>query len=478
MTTAAPTRAGTARLSEVARKVVQPTGIVSTGWPAVEQTCRTKLGVAFDEWQAGAGRLILAKREDGSLAAEIDGVGMSLPRQVGKTYLLAGLIFGLCVNTPGLLVIWSAHHSRTHAETFLSMQAFSERPKVRLVVDQVFTGSGKEEIRFRNGSRILFGARERGFGRGIPGVDILVMDEAQILSDTALENMLATLNTSRFGLQLYIGTPPKPDDIIAGRSEVFMRMRTDATAGDSEDMVWIECGADRNVDLDNPDEFWAQVAKANPSYPHRTRKPAILRLRRKLKLDGFLREGLGIWPSDDEVDIFDMRRWASAPLLDRQADPPTRAALVIAASPDRRKACIGIAGEYDGRTLVLCHSLPLGQVAAKVAELQEAQDIAEVALAGAPPKGLKPQLVQLGVEFEQLANTEMGAACAAFQEAVRDGTVVHVGQPELDAGVARARTRMVGQSEQWVEDTEPALVACSGAFYRWGLQEAPLPAIY
>ena len=72
VTTAAPTRAGTARLSEVARKVVQPTGIVSTGWPAVEQTCRTKLGVAFDEWQAGAGRLILAKREDGSLAAEID----------------------------------------------------------------------------------------------------------------------------------------------------------------------------------------------------------------------------------------------------------------------------------------------------------------------------------------------------------------------------------------------------------------------
>ena len=36
----------------------------------------------------------------------------------------------------------------------------------------LYTGSGDEEVRFTNGSRILFGARERGFGRGIAGVEI------------------------------------------------------------------------------------------------------------------------------------------------------------------------------------------------------------------------------------------------------------------------------------------------------------------
>lgn len=222
-----PTRPGTTRLSEVARHVVKPSGITSTGWPAVRETCRVKLGITFDEWQDGAGKLILAKRDDGKLAAMIGGAGMSLPRQVGKTYLLAGMIFGLCINTPGLLVIWSAHHARTHGETFLSMQAFANRAKVKPHIQQVYTGSGDEEIRFVNGSRILFGARERGFGRGIPGVDVLVMDEAQILSDKALENMLATLNTSQFGLALYVGTPPKPDD----NAEAFTRMRTEALSG-------------------------------------------------------------------------------------------------------------------------------------------------------------------------------------------------------------------------------------------------------
>jgi hypothetical protein len=177
------------------------------------------------------------------------------------------------------------------------------------------------------------------------------------------------------------------------------------------------------------------------------------------------------------VAVFDMRKWASAPVLDRNAVAPGRAVLVVSATPDRHGACIGIAGECGDKTLVLCHSMPLSAVAAKVAELTQDQDIVEVALAGAPPKGLQPELTRLGVEFVTLSNTEMGAACAAFQEAVKDATVVHVGQPELDAAVANARTRMVGESEQWdrrdIKIDDSPLVAVSGAFYRWGLLVEP-----
>ena len=79
------TKSGTTRLSDLARKVVAPRDITSTGWPSVRNLCEQKLGLTFDDWQHGAGRVILSKREDGKLAAMIDGVGMSLPRQVGKT---------------------------------------------------------------------------------------------------------------------------------------------------------------------------------------------------------------------------------------------------------------------------------------------------------------------------------------------------------------------------------------------------------
>ena len=190
-------------------------------------------------------------------------------------------------------------------------------------------------------------------------------------------------------------------------------------------------------------------------------------------------------PLVDPVKI-DVRRWASAPLLDRSVEAPSRTVLVVDVTPDRRWAAIGVAGEVgDGKTLVMCDSRPgMDWVADQVIALTQTRDVAEVALTPGQTKALYPDLTRAGVEFEKLSAPDMGGACAAFQEAVNAATVVHVGQPELDTAVGRARTRFTGQSEQWDREREVGghndspLVACSAAFYRWGLQEAPLPTIY
>lgn len=444
------TKPGTSRLSEVARHVVKPSGIVSTGWRAVEETCSSKLGIGFDEWQCGAGRLILSKRADGKLAAMVGGVGMSLPRQVGKTYLLAGMIFGLCVNTPGLLVIWTAHHARTHGETFLSMQAFAGRAKVKPYIGQVFTGSGDEEIRFANGSRILFGARERGFGRGIPGVDILVMDEAQILSDRALENMLATMNTSQFGLALYVGTPPKPDD----NSEAFTRMRTEALSGESDDLVWIECGAD---DSANPDDR-KQWAKANPSYPHRTPVESIRRLRKNLTVDGFLREGLGIWPVVGS-GVISPDSWAA--LVDEKSEPndpvsfgvyvnrtQTQTAIAVAGFRDDGKIHVEIVPAADGQAVT---SLPgLGWIPARCKELVDRwKPCALVIDHRSEAGGLIEDIAALGVEIQTTNAVQMANACARFVAAVNEDELRHLGSPALAASVCAGKKRDLADAWAW-----------------------------
>jgi len=70
--------------------------------------------------------------------------------------------------------------------------------------------NGQQEITFTNGSRILFGAREGGFGRGFAGVDILVFDEAQILGQKALDDMVPAVNTAPNPLVIRLGTPPRP----------------------------------------------------------------------------------------------------------------------------------------------------------------------------------------------------------------------------------------------------------------------------
>src|SRR5690242_15351596 len=102
----ATTKPSTRRLSEVARHVVVPDGIVTTGYPAVRDKCKA-LGIVHDEWQAGLGRLILGKRKDGKYAATVGGVVLSIPRQVGKTFTVGSVLVALCLLFPGLTVLWT-----------------------------------------------------------------------------------------------------------------------------------------------------------------------------------------------------------------------------------------------------------------------------------------------------------------------------------------------------------------------------------
>ena len=66
-----------------------------------------------------------------------------------------------------------------------------------------------------------------------------MLDEAQILTEKALDDMLPATNAAPNGLVLMMGTPPKPTD----PSEVFTRHRAESLAGD-RDKLYIECAAD------------------------------------------------------------------------------------------------------------------------------------------------------------------------------------------------------------------------------------------
>lgn len=281
------TSGGSPKLSEVARHVILPAGIETTDFADVEPRA-VEMGVKFDSWQRGLAMAVLAKRADGLYAAGIGGVCISIPRQVGKTFTVGAIIFALCSIIPNLTVIWTAHRVRTHNETFRSMASMADRKQIKPHVKGVRRANGEQEIEFNNGSRILFGARESGFGRGFAEVDVLVLDEAQILTEKAMEDMVPATNAAPNGLVLMMGTPPRPSD----PGEVFMNRRAAALSGDDPDVLYVEFSADRGA---NPDDR-KQWAKANPSFPRRTTESAILRMRKLLgSVESFLREGLGIW---------------------------------------------------------------------------------------------------------------------------------------------------------------------------------------
>lgn len=476
-----PRLTSTGKLSELARHVVLPSGVTSTGWPAVRDRCAS-FRVSFDGWQDGLGRAILAKRDNGLYAAGIGGVVISICRQVGKTFTVGAMIVALCLLHPGLKVVWTAHRGRTSDETFKTLQGFAKRKGVAEFVASVRVANGQQEIEFLNGSRILFGAREAGFGRGFDDVDVLVFDEAQILTSKALDDMVPATNVSPNPLILMMGTPPKPTD----PSEAFTSRRTEALAGDSDDLLYVEFSADRLASVDDR----AQWRRGNPSFPHRTPEAAMLRMRKQLGEDSFKREGLGIWDEVTRGSVVAGPAWAGRAVN----DPPEGRwrAFALDMSPDRLWVSVGVAARPEvGPVHLECvfHEPADRRMPDGVSATQEAVEFLVERRSAAVPvlvaaqstaMSLVPELKRRNVDVTVLSEPEFSRACGLFVDGVRDASVTHFDQGPLNLAVSSAGKREVGAAGAWVWDRRVVgvdltpLVAVTAALYGvMGTRRAP-----
>ncbi|RKT33667.1 terminase family protein [Microbacterium sp. AG1240] len=449
------------------------------------------MGVTFDSWQHGVGSIALGKRKDGKYAATVGGVVLSIPRQVGKTFLIGMMIIALCVLFPKLTVLWTAHRTRTATMTFTTMQGMVRRKKIRVHLaadrsDGIRTSNGEQEIRFKNGSVIMFGARENGFGRGFDAVDVEVFDEGQILSEKALEDMVPATNASRQAsgaLLFFMGTPPRPVD----SGEEFTNRRAKALgkkAGHKVrrvggNMVYVEFSADGDADPDDQDQW----RKANPSFPGRTPVESMERMREQLTDDdSFRREALGIWDASGTPEVIDGDSWAR--VLDPASMAIDRLTLAIDVAPDRSIASVSLAGQRaDG----LWH-VELGEQRKNVEWLSPwVTSLAEKNRLHAVVVDVMSGLVEVRKGRNYLIGTDvvvtlaaaegrdMAIASGQFFDAVMESSpkLRHPDQPQLNVALSVARKRPLAGAWAWnrkdaTSDITP-IVAATLAL--WGAQK-------
>lgn len=445
------TESSAPKLSDVARELVYPEGIVTTAWPRVVAQC-AKMGVAFDSWQHGIGSIALGKRKDGKYAATVGGVVLSIPRQVGKTFLVGMIIIALCVIHPNFTVLWTAHRLRTSTMTFKTMQGMVRKKKIWPHVQAIRTANGEQEILFKNGSIIMFGAREQGFGRGFDRVDVEVFDEAQILDGKALEDMVPAANASQQpsgALLFFMGTPPRPID----PGEEFTNRRNKAIEGRSNDMVYVELSADPDAD---PDDL-EQVAKANPSYPHRTPVESILRMRENLTDDdSFKREALGIWDAEDSSRVIDEVSWG------RQADPASmpieRLTIALDVPPSRSNASVSLSGQRaDGRWHVELDDTRKGVdwvipwVKSRAEKNRLHAVVADEMCGLVEERKGKHYLIgtDIVVTLAAAEGRDMSIACAKYFDCVMDGSLFHADQPQVNVALSVATKRPLAGGWAW-----------------------------
>lgn len=489
----------TPRLSEAARHLVVPAGIATSTFYRVNHRLRS-IGVRFDPWQEGFGATALGCRKSGKYAATIGGVVASIPRQVGKTFTVGNLLIGLALEFPNLRVVWTSHHNRTTTNTFRSMQGMVRRRKVWPLVDAIRTANGEQEIRFANGSIIMFGAREFGFGVGLDAIDVLVFDEAQRLGTKALDDLVPTTNQAKHphgALVFFIGTPPRPTD----DGEAFTAKRQQALGGKAKDVLYVEFSADADADPDDREQW----AKANPSYPTRTPLEAMLRMRENLPSDeSWLREALGIWEAaGGPSGPIPMTLWPDC--ADMESKAGLDLALGVEVGPDLAWASVSLAGRRaDGRwhmellenrngaawlPMYLLDVLNLnpeirgvvGDVGGPLkAMVTEVNGTYRLNGPDGPDGEPFPRLM-----IQPLRVTELGTACAQLVAGVAGGWLHHIDQPQLTAAAGAVGKRALADTGLWVFSRRAAtsdITPIQAATYAlWGAQNKkiirPLSAV-
>jgi hypothetical protein len=409
-------------------------------------------GLALDPWQAIALEAGLAVDQEGQHAA--DTVAVVAPRQSGKGCLiearaLAGvLLFGEKV------IACSAHEARTTRLSFERVLCyFDGYDDLRQRVKSVQRWVGREQIKFTDGSLIVFPARSRGALRGY-SCDALILDEAQYVTSAQYEAILPTLSARPNTQTWMLGTVPTH----VGDGEVLGRIRAAALSDNPGRLTYLEWSAEPGCDLDDR-QAWAD---ANPALGHRISLASIEQERRELSPGGFARERLALFPTDRTTSVFDVDWWRGlAGPGPANGTPPS--ALAVDAGPDRAMVVAAAWKLTDGRThveiLAVDHGDPL---LAQQLLLDRARRRIPVVIDGASAAVTLAMALQAErVKVVVTSVRDMAQACGRFLAEVEGGRISHAGQAQLDDAIAGARKRPLGNAGQFGWDRKDGSVFVS-----------------
>lgn len=413
----------------------------SNSWEDVADLSAS-FGVVLDDWQEVVMQAAMGERSDGRWASRQ--VGLSTPRQNGKSQIIVARALAGILLFDEQLIICSAHQQDTAREVFNRLVDILEAyPSLNDRVESYGKALNREYIRFKTGQVIRFKARSAGGGRGF-SADCLLLDEAQILSATAWSAILPTMSARPNPQVWLLGTPPTPAD----DGEVFGRIRDAGISGKDPRLTYLEWSANPDDDLDDR----AAWARANPAYGFRISEEAILSERSSMSDEQFAMERLGMWESSGSARLFPAQSWSQA--ADEKSLPTSRLALGVEAAPDLAWASVSFAGQRsDGLWHIELHDRRDG--VAWVPEfvsnlLRLNPELRAVAIdEGSPSKALIPELKAAGVRTVSPTVRELGVSCAEMLAGIVGGTVRHIEQHQLTTAAAVAGKRPLGDTGLW-----------------------------
>lgn len=428
-------------------------------------------GVSFLPCQEHELDVFMARDKEGRFSSKT--VSLAKPRQNGKSFSARYYATWMAA-VEGKKVLYSAHHGKTVRKMFKFLCGIFEDNqdfKAMLIPGGrgIYKAAGSEGIYLTNGGMIEFSTRTNSGGRG-ETYDVIIIDEAQELTDEQLEALKPTTLASESGdpQMIYLGTPP--NEKCPGT--VFRDLHDRAHAGTNGGAWWMEWAA-KEVGDPHDVNLWYECC---PALGYRIREDVLADAADTTSLDGFFREYLGWWNkrigSNAAIDEND---WFAC----ETGDPPTEGVVSCAVkfTPDGKLGVLAVCRKPE-------KGLPHVEIVASRSTYhgvkwfadfieQRKDKLAEATIDGqAKADALKQKLEDREVSkrvYKRAKTADVIAACSMFEDAVSEHQVTHYGQPALDDSAMKCTRRKIGNSGGWgfgeADGAEPAVVEAAALAY-------------
>lgn len=417
----------------------------SAGQEAIELA--KEAGLILDPWQEFVLEGALGEKDDGTWSAFE--IGLLVPRQNGKGGILeARELAGLFLFDEDL-ILHSAHEFKTAHEAFQRiLELIQSNVDFDSKVRTVRTSHGEEGIELKSGQRLRFVARSTSSGRGFTG-DTVVLDEAYALTAKQLAALLPTLSARPNPQIWYTST-------IGDATAVQLnQIRRRGHAGGSG-MAFFEWSAPDDADLDDR-RAWRQ---ANPALGIRITEEYIEKEREALDDDDFGRERLGIPTIGARVRVIPSEKWDD--VQDRDAAPTAPLSFGLDVLPDRSAGAIVAVG--GGAVELVDHRPGVTWIRNRAVRLAKKWKASIVVDGLGPAASIADEIEKRGVDVQKLTASEVAAGCERLHDAVLGGDIAVRPHEVLNAAVAGAVKKTLGDRWRWsrtrsTSDVTPLMAA-------------------
>jgi hypothetical protein len=433
--------------------VVHPPGAVSLDEAhAAIELWEYYSGKILDDAQRLAVELMMAEDRAGRWAART--TGRCEPRQNGK-----GDEFEV-VEAWGLLqrgewIVHTAHEIPTAKSAHRRLVGFLEGHRdLRRKIRQVRYANGDQSIEMTSGAIVVYRTRTAGGGRGLDDISRIIVDEAQHAQPEQLASSTPILGANPNPQINFVGTGG-----IERVSDWWWSIRLRALRGGSGDFSYLEHSAevvelnqDGHVISTPPDvtdrETWEV---ANPALGTRIEAEFLAEQLEILGPDLFAREHLCVWDPypNNEGGFLPIDEWAKL-VIDQ---PDSMASVCYGLSVVGDHACVASAGRLASGDLYVDrvrHQKGTDWIVEDIAERYGRKHKPIRVLASAPEGAFIRPLREAGVEVIEVTPRQFQNACGEVLDTMKNGTIRHLGQSELDRAVRAAQRRDVGKEGGWV----------------------------